>query len=162
DFLPCPDPLPADAGSSGTGRELVSLDARGAEALSDWDIPMSREKYLGYESTDNFASPGGIVLDTPHVYTAPTRLQLNHWALSGEGTVDHQSVTLNSPSGRIAYRFHARELNLSMDPPTGGNPVPFRVLIDGQPPGAAHGVGVDALGNGTVTGPNTYPLIRKR
>jgi hypothetical protein len=29
--------------------------------------------------------------------------------------------------------------------------VRFRVLIDGQPPGAAHGIDVDAQGNGTVT-----------
>ena len=37
----------------------------------------------------------------------------------------------------------------------------FRVLIDGQPPGAAHGIDVDAQGNGTVTEQRMYQLIRQ-
>ena len=37
----------------------------------------------------------------------------------------------------------------------------FRVRIDGAPPGAAHGVDVDAQGNGTVTLQRLYQLIRQ-
>jgi len=37
------------------------------------------------------------------------------------------------------YRFHARDLHLVMGPPRQGVSVRFRVAIDGQPPGAAHG-----------------------
>ena len=68
---------------------------------------------------------------------------------------------LNKPNGRIAYRFHARDLHLVMGPATPGTPVKFRVLIDGQPPGAAHGVDVDAQGDGTVTEQRLYQLIRQ-
>jgi Thioredoxin like C-terminal domain len=39
--------------------------------------------------------------------------------------------------------------------------VQFRVLIDGQPPGAAHGVDVEELGVGTVTEQRLYQLIRQ-
>ena len=37
----------------------------------------------------------------------------------------------------------------------------FRVRLDGQPPGAAHGIDVDDQGNGTVTAPRLYQLIRQ-
>jgi thiol-disulfide isomerase/thioredoxin len=153
--------LLAEAGSSGIGHELVSVDARGVEAAADWDDLMSPETYLGYERTENFASPGGIVPDQPRVYAAPARLRLNQWALSDNWTVGQQSVVLNAANGRIAYRFHARDLHLVMAPAAHGNSVPFRVLVDGQPPGAAHGVDVDDQGNGTVAEPRLYQLIRQ-
>jgi hypothetical protein len=73
----------------------------------------------------------------------------------------NQATALNKPNGRIAYRFHARDLHLVMGPPTPGTAVRFRVLIDGQPPGAAHGVDVDEQGNGTVTEQRLYQLIRQ-
>jgi hypothetical protein len=63
--------------------------------------------------------------------------------------------------GRIAYRFHARDLNLIMGPKTRGASVRFRVLVDGQPPGAAHGSDLDANGYGTVSEQRTYQLIRQ-
>jgi hypothetical protein len=88
-------------------------------------------------------------------------LKLNHWALSGDWTMGKQATVLNQPKGRIVYRFHARDLHLVMGPAAGGAPVRFRVLIDGQPPGAAHGVDVDADGYGTVTEPRLYQLIRQ-
>ena len=38
----------------------------------------------------------------------------------------------------------------------------FRLLIDGQPPGAARGIDVDAQGNGTLAEPRMYQLIRQQ
>ena len=113
------------------------------------------------QRTENFASPGGPVSDKRHVYVAPARLGLNHWALSGEWTVQKQAIALNKANGRIAYRFHARDLHLVMGPAARGTSVRFRVLIDGQPPGAAHGIDVDDQGNGTVTEQRLYQLIRQ-
>jgi thiol-disulfide isomerase/thioredoxin len=153
--------LLSEAGTSGIGRELVSLDARGAEAAADWASLKSPENYLGYERTENFASPGGAVLDKRRAYVAPARLKLNQWALSGDWTVQKQLTVLNKANGRIAYRFHARDLHLVMGPAARGTSVRFRVLIDGQPPGAAHGVDVDDQGNGTVTEQRLYQLIRQ-
>jgi thiol-disulfide isomerase/thioredoxin len=153
--------LLAAAGSGGVSRELVSVDGRGAEAAADWGNLKSPENYLSYERTENFASPGGAVLDKRRVYAVPARLRLNQWALSGDWTVQKQATVLNKANGRIAYRFHARDLHLVMGPAARGTSVRFRVLIDGQPPGAAHGVDVDDKGNGTVSEQRLYQLIRQ-
>jgi thiol-disulfide isomerase/thioredoxin len=153
--------LLTEAGISGIGHDLVSVDPGGVEAAADWDSLRSPENYLGYERTENFAPSDAAVLDTPHVYVAPARLALNHWALSGDWTVQRQAIMLHQAEGRIAYRFHARDLHLVMGPARTGTPVRFRVLIDGQPPGAAHGTDVDDQGNGTATQPRLYQLIRQ-
>jgi thiol-disulfide isomerase/thioredoxin len=153
--------LLAEAGNSGIGHDLVSVDPRGAEAAADWGNLKSSENYVGYERTEGFVSPGGAVLGKPHIYTVPARLQLNHWALAGDWTVEKPLTVLNKPNGRIAYRFHARDLHLVMGPAAPGAAVRFRVLIDGKPPGGAHGVDVDDQGNGTVTEQRMYQLIRQ-
>lgn len=150
----------AEAGD-GPVRSVVSVDAQGVEAPADWAGLQSPENYAGYERTENFASPGGIVPGERHGYTAPVRLRLNHWALSGDWTVDGQASTLNAAIGRIAYRFRARDLHLVMGPAAAAGPVRFRVLTDGQPPGLDHGLDVDALGTGTVTEQRLYQLIRQ-
>ena len=153
--------LLAEAGVGGISQELVSVAGRGVEAAADWDSLRSPENYVGYDRTENFASPGGAAPDQRRVYTAPARLSLNHWALAGDWTMGRQALVLNEANGRITYRFHARDLHFVMGPAARGAPVRFRVLVDGQPPGAAHGVDVDAQGNGTVTEPRLYQLIRQ-
>jgi hypothetical protein len=75
--------------------------------------------------------------------------------------VGKQATVLNKANGRIVYRFHARDLHLVMGPTAPGTSVRFRVLIDGQPPGAAHGIDVDEQGNGTLTAQRLYQLIRQ-
>jgi hypothetical protein len=152
--------LLAEAGSGGIDQDLVSVDARGVEAAADWASLRSPENYLGYQRTENFASSDGAVLDTRHVYAAPTRLALNQWALAGNWTVQAQAIVLNQAEGQIAYRFQARDLHLVMAPAPGTS-VRFRVRLDGQPPGAAHGTDVDDQGNGTLTQPRLYQLIRQ-
>jgi thiol-disulfide isomerase/thioredoxin len=153
--------LLAEAGSDGAGQDLVSVDARGVEAPADWDDLRSPENYTGYERTENFASPGGTVPGEAHIYAVPAELRLNQWGLSGDWTMEEQASTLNKAGGQIACRFRARDLNLVMG--RGGSPAaaPFRVLLDGQPPGTAHGIDVDGEGNGTVTEPRLYQLIRQ-
>jgi thiol-disulfide isomerase/thioredoxin len=153
--------LLAEAGSVGTNQTLVSVDARGLEAPADWATLRSPENYTGYERTENFASTGGAVPGKAHVYTAPAKLGLNQWALSGDWTMEEQATTLNTANGGIACRFHARDLNLVMGPAAPASPVRCRVLIDGQPPGEAHGTDVDGDGNGMVTQQRLYQLIRQ-
>jgi thiol-disulfide isomerase/thioredoxin len=153
--------LLAEAGRDGIDRDLVAADGRGVEAAADWDSLKSPENYVGYQRTENFASPGGAAPDQGRVYAAPSRLKLNHWALAGDWTVEKQATVLNKPNGRIAYRFHARDLHLVMGPPARTMPVRFRVLVDGRPPGAGHGLDVDAQGNGKVTEQRLYQLIRQ-
>ncbi|HEY9461466.1 MAG TPA: hypothetical protein VIR54_00185 [Vicinamibacterales bacterium] len=97
----------------------------------------------------------------PRVYTAPRRLALNEWALAGEWTIGKQTVSLSGANGRIAYRFHARDLHLVMSPPRQANGVRFHVSLDGQPPGAARGLDVDDDGYGALVEPRLYQLIRQ-
>jgi thiol-disulfide isomerase/thioredoxin len=153
--------LLAEAGNSGISHGLVSVDARGLEVAADWESLKSPESYVGYERAENFASSSGERWNKSRVYTAPAKLGLNHWALSGDWTAEKQSTVLNKANGRIAYRFHARDLHLVMGPATRGTSIRFRVLIDGQPPGRAHGVDVDDQGNGTVMEQRLYQLIRQ-
>jgi thiol-disulfide isomerase/thioredoxin len=153
--------LLAEAGAPNVSREVVSVDARGAEAPADWESLRSPETYLGYERTQNFASPDGARSEARHVYRLPSRMGLNQWALSGDWTFGRQATRLNTANGRIVHRFHARDLHLVMGPAVPGTLVRFRVRIDGQPPGAAHGSDVDAQGNGTVTEQRMFQLMRQ-
>ncbi len=153
--------LLGETGITGIGDQLAAVDARGVEAEADWADLKSPENYLGHERTENFVSPGGAVVDKRRVYAAPARVKLNDWALSGDWTVKKDAVVLNKANGRIAYRFHARDLHLVMGAAVRGASVRFRVLIDGQPPGAAHGTDVDEQGNGTVAEQRLYQLIRQ-
>jgi thiol-disulfide isomerase/thioredoxin len=153
--------LLAEAGHSDVSRQLVTVDAQGVEVAADWGSLRSPENYVGYGRTENFASPDGVAFDTRHVYDAPARLRLNQWALSGDWTIGRQATMLNTAGGRIVYRFHARDLHLVMGPAARGAPVRFRVLVDGEPPYAAHGSDVDNHGNGTVSEQRLYQLIRQ-
>jgi thiol-disulfide isomerase/thioredoxin len=152
--------LLADRGAA-IRQDLVSVDARGIEAGADWSNLKSPENYLGFDRTENFASPGGLAADKRRVYAAPPRLRLNQWALSGDWTVAKGLAALNETNGSIAYRFHARDLHLVMGPAARGTSVRFRVRIDGKSPGTAHGIDVDAQGNGTVAEQRLYQLIRQ-
>lgn len=152
--------LLTEAGTHGVDG-LVSVDARGAEADADWSDLRSPETYVGYARSERLRSPGGVEHDQRHDYVFPHALQLNEWALSGSWTMGKQAAVLHMAGGRMAYRFHARDLHLVMGPSARGAKVRFRVRIDGQPPGDAHGVDVDSQGNGVVTEPRMYQLIRQ-
>ena len=154
--------LLAETGSGDTGEDPVRPDARGIEAPADWATLRSPENYTGYERTENFASPGGLVPGRPHAYEAPAQLKLNHWALSGDWTIGEQASTLNQAGGKLVYRFHARDLHGVLGPEAPGTAVRFQVLIDGQPPGDGHGTDVDGEGHGTVTEQRLHQLIRQR
>ncbi len=153
--------LLSENGIGAISQALVSVEPQGAEVAADWGALKSPENYIGYDLAQNFASPGGTVVDKPHAYAAPAGLKVNHWAFSGDWTVGKEAARLNNASGGIVYRFHARDLNLVMGPAARATPVRFRVLIDGRPPGAAHGTDVDEQGNGTVTEQRLYQLIRQ-
>jgi thioredoxin family protein/AhpC/TSA family protein len=152
--------LLAEAGVD-VDRSLVRLEPQGVELGGDWNSLRSPENYVGYGRTDGFASPGGPVLDERHVYTAPPSLRRNEWALSGDWRMGLVATVLEERSGAISFDFHARDLHLVMRPAVPHAPVRFRVRIDGQPPGPAHGLDVDEDGNGTVTHQRLYQLVRQ-
>jgi hypothetical protein len=153
--------LLTEAGASGIGAEPTVVEPRGVEAAADWDDMRSSETYLGYERTENFASSDHAAWDARHVYAAPEGLRLNDWGLSGDWTLRRQAAVLNRAGGRIVYRFHARDLHLVVGPIDRRRSVRFRVCLDGRRPGTAHGVHIDERGDGVVTGPRLYQLIRQ-
>jgi thiol-disulfide isomerase/thioredoxin len=151
-----------EAGVEDIGDELVSVAPDGFEAQADWTNLGSPETYLGYEQGQNFASPGRAEVDAPRAYAIPDALRLNQWALSGEWTIARGASVLNGDEGAIAFRFHARDVHLVMGPPARDASVPFRVLVDGEPPGDAHGLDVDEQGHGTVAQQRLHQLVRER
>ena len=151
-----------EAGAEGVPDDLVSLTPDGFEAQADWTNLRSPETYLGYAQGQNFASRGGAEIGVPNTYAAPEMLMLNQWALSGDWTIERGASMLNGAEGRIAFRFHARDVHLVMGPPAPGTSVPFRVFVDGQRPADAHGLDVDEQGHGTVSQQRLYQLIRQR
>jgi hypothetical protein len=144
----------------GVERELVSVEGLGVEAAPDWDHLRTPETYLGYWRSARFASPDGAAIDERRAYELPRRLGINQWALTGEWTIGRENVVLDEGGGSIAYRFQARDAHLVLSPGE-REPIPFRVLLDGEAPGPSHGVDVDEDGNGLLRDGRLYQLVRQ-
>jgi thiol-disulfide isomerase/thioredoxin len=153
--------LLADAGVEDLPPGLASVEPSGEEVQADWEDLGSPESYLGYEQATGFDAGSNVARDKLHLYTAQPQLRLNHWGLTGNWTVRSDASALNGSNGRVAYQFHARDVNLVMGPATKGATVRFRVLLDGESAAAAHGADVDANGNGAVARQRMYQLIRQ-
>jgi thiol-disulfide isomerase/thioredoxin len=134
------------------GRDLVTPTPEGFEVQADWANLASPETYLGSDQAQNFAG-----LDVPL-----DSLRLNDWTLAGDWTIERGASVLNDASGSIAFRFHARDVNLVLGPQTRKTSVPFRVLVDSEMPGDARGLDVDEEGNGTVVHQRLYQLVRQQ
>jgi thiol-disulfide isomerase/thioredoxin len=139
-----------EAGRDSVSDGLVSVNGNGFEAQADWANLETPETYLGSEQARNFAR------EVPEA-----ALRLNQWTLSGDWAVERRASVLKDAGGQIAFRFHARDVHLVMGPPRRGASVPFRVRIDGEPPGAAHGLDVDEDGRGIVTQQRLHQLVRE-
>jgi hypothetical protein len=85
----------------------------------------------------------------------------NQWSFAGEWTIGKQANTLQKSPGQLLLRFHSRDVHLVTGPSRSNGAIPFRVTIDGQPPGPAHGLDVDESGNGTVREQRLYQLVRQ-
>jgi len=140
---------------------IVDIAGKGAQVAADERNLGSPETYIGYARTARFASPGGIRQDVASPYRQAADLPLNRWSLDGVWTAGREFATQIGRTGRISYRFHARDLHLVMAPSVPGHPVRYTVRIDGAAPGADHGADVDAKGRGTVREPRMYQLIRQ-
>jgi hypothetical protein len=139
-----------DPGRLGVERELVSVEGVGVEAEADWDRLGTPETYLGAWRAERRA-------DGP-----ADRLQLNHWTVAGDWTVVDEKVVVDQAGASIAFRFHARDVHLVLAPGPAREPIPFRVLVDGEAPGPSHGVDVDEGGNGVLQEGRLYQLVRAR
>ena len=153
--------LLVDGGADGVEQDLVMVEPHGLEVAADWQTLRSPETYVGYRQSTGFVQEGVASFDEPRVYTLPGPLRLNEWGLSGNWAVAGNAAVSTEPGGRIAFRFHARDLNLVMGPTSHGASIPFRVYLDGQLAKDERGNDVDADGRGTVSDQRTYQLIRQ-
>jgi thiol-disulfide isomerase/thioredoxin len=119
----------------GVERDLVSVQGAGVEAEADWDNLRTPETYLGYARGER-----------------PD--------LAGEWTIGPESVVLKQAGGSITRRFHARDAHLVLSRGA-GEPIPFRVLLDGQAPRPSHGVDVHDDGTGLLDDGRMYQLVRQ-
>ena len=137
-------------------RDAVQVDGVGVEQAADWDHLQTPETYLGHRrslhSTSHRIGPGGEGSD---------ELPVNHWGLAGEWTTGPECIVSDQPGGRIVLRFHARDAHLVMSPGD-REPIPFQVLLDGEPPGGSHGLDVDEQGRGLLAESRLYQLSRRR
>jgi thiol-disulfide isomerase/thioredoxin len=144
----------------GIERAPVAVEALGVEAAADWENLRTPETYLGYERSEHFGSPDGAAFDESRTYRLPDRLRPGSWALAGEWTVQGEDAVLGRAGGSIAFRFSARDAHLVLSAGA-GEPIPFRVLLDGEPPGPSSGVDVDEQGNGVLRDGRLYQLVRQ-
>jgi thiol-disulfide isomerase/thioredoxin len=121
----------------GVEREPVAVEALGVEAQADWEHLQTPETYLGSARGEGSGD----------------------WTLTGEWAVRREHVLLERAGGSISFRFHARDVHLVLSRGAGA-PIPFRVRLDGEAPGAAHGVDVDADGSGVLDAGRLYQLVR--
>ena len=153
--------LLAEARGRAVADKIAPVAGVGPQAAPDWRNLASPETYVGYAKASGFRSQGSIARDKARLYRPPAQLSLNTWSLAGGWTVGDEFATLTGTSGAIAYRFHARDLNLVMAPPADGRTIRFRVRIDGADPGADHGFDTDAQGWGRLQEPRMYQLVRQ-
>lgn len=147
-----------EAGVKDVPTDLVNPARDGVQA-ADSTADRTAETYLGYGRSEGFASPEGIQPDAATQYSAPKLLGSNRWALAGDWTVKRERVEATAP-GRIQFRFHGRDLHLVLGSAT-GEPIRFRVRLDGEPVGADRGVDTDIQGFGTIDKERLYQLVRQ-
>ena len=114
----------------GVERELVPVEGLGVEAEADWDHLGTPETYLGYARGEHFACRGRVRRPRLPAARAPAPT-IGPWPASGRSgprTSCSRSPAGASPTGST------RATRTSCCRP-GAEPIPFRVLLDGEAPG---------------------------
>ncbi|HET9810743.1 MAG TPA: cytochrome c biogenesis protein DipZ [Sphingomicrobium sp.] len=154
--------LLTEAGHPPSAKMAGAEATKDAEMAASFDSLRSPETYIGFSRAERFASPGGLLENQPKDYAIPGKLDLNQWALGGRWLVAPQVGISQAAGAKIAFRFHARDVHLVLGPTDHGDPVRFRVTIDGKAPGADAGSDVEADGSGLVTEERLYQLVRQK
>ncbi|HYO80468.1 MAG TPA: redoxin domain-containing protein, partial [Bryobacteraceae bacterium] len=149
-------------------RGATSLDDSAvAVPTSEVEAPPSKEvhspeTYVGYGRGDRFVSSSQVAQDRPRLYSLPNSPSLNEWGLEGLWNIGADRAVLQKESGQIVFRFRSRDLHMVLAPSPDGNPVRFRVTLDGREPSADRGSDVTPEGAGVVQAPRLYQLIRQK
>jgi thiol-disulfide isomerase/thioredoxin len=153
--------LLAENGAAGAPGGTVHNHELGVKAPPGNDVE-SPETYVGYRRAENFVSPEPRARDAARTYSLPAHLSLNQYGLSGVWDIGAESGVLVAAPGKIAFRFHSRDLHLVMGPSKPGARVRYRVTLDGKAPGEDRGIDAASEGTGEVIEPRLYQLIRQR
>lgn len=105
-----------------------------AKAETDKDAPDftqlgSPEMYFGSDRTEANASPEGSGSGTRD-FTAPSRLDINRFALVGRWEIGRDNASLVGPTGEIRLHFKAKKVHMVA---SANDPVTIQVLVDGKP-----------------------------
>jgi thiol-disulfide isomerase/thioredoxin len=149
-------------GETGLASGTTTVSGVGVEAAPDWRDERSPETYIGYRQAQNFASDEKVHEDSIQIFSAPRKLSLNHWGLSGSWNVNAESAVLQVVPGKIVFRFHSRDLHFVLAPTKDGKPVRFKVTLDGAAPGENCGVDTAPDGSGEIRESRLYQLIRQK
>jgi hypothetical protein len=150
-----------EAGAQDLDQSLVSVDPKGLEVPASWQDVWSGESYTGYGQATGFATADHSGFDRPATYSIPAALRLNEWGVGGNWTLTRLAALSNDSAARVAFRFHARDLNLVMRPDPRGSSINYRVTLDGRPLDGTGGADVDRTGNGVLREERTYQLVRQ-
>jgi len=150
-----------EAGAVAVDDALVTVEPRGLEVAAEWRNVRSPESYLGFGQATGFISDDAAAYDRATTYTAPDRLSLNTWTVTRRWIVARHAAILDEPGGRLAFQFHARDVNLVMGPASRDAAIAFRVYLDGEPATGAAGFDLNADATGTLREQRTYQLIRQ-
>jgi thiol-disulfide isomerase/thioredoxin len=141
--------------------DLSPIPVGSIEAEPSMDV-RTPETYVGYRRAERFRSPERVGRDLSRPYTVPASLPLNQWALNGKWELNAESGLLRQSNGKLALRFHARDLHLVLGPAESGKPLRFQVTLDGVAPGNDAGTDSSTEGAGAVRAPRLYQLIRQK
>jgi thiol-disulfide isomerase/thioredoxin len=150
-----------ESGATGLDGTALTVSAGGVEAAPGSN-GQSPETYVGYRRAERFAPPGRLIQNSAKTYNAPARLSLNQWSLAGLWNVGAESAVLQTTPGKIAFRFHSRDLHLVLSPAKSGEPVRFKLKLDGATPSDSFGSDSAQDGAGEVREPRLYQFIRQR
>jgi thiol-disulfide isomerase/thioredoxin len=148
-------------GADGLDESPLRISAKGVEAPPSSTV-QSPETYVGYRLAERLASPERLAQDSRKIYSPPESPSLNHWGFGGSWNVGAESAVGQASSGSLVFRFHARDLYMVLGPARNGQPIRFKVSLDGAAPGENSGVDSRPDGSGEVREPRLYQLIRQK
>ncbi len=138
----------------------IQINQQGVHAPRTQQDNLSPETYLGYDRMEKFSSTVAVVKDKSSIYKIQNQLKLNEWAIEGQWLIDSESIILKSKTGKINFKYFARDLHLVLGTKNSNKKIKYKIKIDGKAPLENRGSDVDSQGMGLIDGQRLYQLIR--
>lgn len=105
-------------------------------------LDQSPETYLGMRRTEGFSSPESPHPNEPTIFSFPTTLSVNHWALAGKWSMFPDRIVSQEANASLRYHFRAKFVYLVLSPSDPKKPISIRLLLNGKPIGRSGGKAV--------------------